>query len=401
MVFALSVRLALPKEKKMPKSELTRIAKFYPAVLTTQGDKRVIQFSVFDPQTEKMVRKRIRLGRTLKPYRTKAEQNRVAQRMCEEVNAKLRGGWSPLHEADTSRLYTPLPVLRDKFLDAKRAEGCRDTTLVQYTSVCNLFLRWVEDYGFSTCFSGTFLRPQAVQYMDYCMELGNRHRSYNNTIKVLKVLFAWAVEHCYAKENPFANIKQLKKEQKIRILVDGESRKKIDDYYKKVCPAMRIVIRLVYNSAIRPAEILRLKVGDVNLAEHFIYVSAENAKNHHERFASLTPELVEMLAEHIGSADERLYIFGNAAFVRPAKVVANPQFFQKSWARMREKVGIPKEMQLYSLRDSGLTDLLHAGVDQLTVQHHADHSSLAMQDIYTHHRDEGVGKAIWEHGPKF
>lgn len=385
----------------MPQSELIKIQKFYPAVITTQGGEEVIQFSVYDPQSDKMVRKRIRLGRLLKKYHTKRERVQAAQRMCDEINRKLAGGWSPLHESDSSRLYTPLPVLRDCFLKAKKNEGCRDTTLVQYGSVCNLFLRWVEDYGFSTYYSGTFLRPQAVQYMDYCMELGNRHRSYNNTVKVLRVLFAWAVDHCYAKENPFATIKQLKKEQKIRILVDADSRKRIDAYYAEACPAMRIVLRLVYSSAIRPAEIMRLKVADVHLDEHYIVVLADNAKNHHERTAALTPELVEMLRTHIGDGDMGLYVFSKAAFLKPGKEKENPQFFQKSWARMREKVGIPKEMQLYSLRDSGLTDLLHAGVDQLTVQHHADHSSLAMQDIYTKHRDDGVGKVIWEQGPKF
>lgn len=385
----------------MSKSELLKIQKFYPAVLTTQGKEQVIQFSVFDPQTEKMVRKRVRIGRILKKYRTKSEKRQAAQRLCEEYNKKLIGGWSPLHESDTSKLYTPLPVLKDKFLAAKKHEGCRDTTLVQYGSVCNLFLRWVEDYGFSTYYSGTFLRQHAVQYMDYCMELGNRHRSYNNTVKVLRVLFAWAVDHCYAKENPFATIKQLKKEQKIRILVDADSRKRIDAYYAEACPAMRIVLRLVYSSAIRPAEIMRLKVADVHLDEHYIVVLADNAKNHHERTAALTPELVEMLRTHIGDSDGGLYVFSKADFLKPGRVKENPQFFQKSWARMREKVGIPKEMQLYSLRDSGLTDLLHAGVDQLTVQHHADHSSLAMQDIYTKHRDDGVGKVIWEQSPKF
>ena len=385
----------------MPISELAKIQKFYPAVLTTQGSERVIQYSIFDPSTDKMVRKRIRLGRILKNYRTKGEQNRAAQQMCEEINRKLRGGWSPLHQDDSARLYTPIPTLKDKFLDAKKAEGCRDTTLVQYASVCNLFLRWVEDFGFSTLYSGTFLRHHAVQYMDYCLEQGNRHRTYNNTIKVMRCFWGWAVEHCYAKENPFATIKQLKKEQKIRILVDRESRERIDKYYAEHNAAMRIVLRLVYSSAIRPAEILRAKVGDIHWEEHYIMIPEDNAKNHHERSAALTPELVEMLREHIGHAAENLYIFGKNDTLKPSKWENTTQYFQKSWARMRKHVGIPQEMQLYSLRDSGLTDLLKAGVDQLTVQHHADHSSLAMQDIYTKHRDDGVGQVIWEKSPKF
>lgn len=375
----------------------------------------VVEYYVLNPESGRMVRKRIRLGRLLKRCSNKQERKNAAVRICEEINRKLRGGWSPLHESDMSRLYTPLSALRDRFLSAKEAEGCRSSTLVQYGSVINLWLRWCEDYGFGGMYSGTFLRQHAVQYMDYCMELRNRHRSYNNTIKVLKAFFEWAKEHCYAKENPFSNIKMLKKEQKIRVLMDRDSREKVDQYYQKEKPAMQIVCRLVYSSAIRPAEILRVKVEDVNLEEHYILIRGENAKNHHERYAALTPELVDLLKPHLDpppcpslvgrGAKEMvrgdMYLFGRNENLAPGYVQNTTQYFQKSWARMREATGLPVEMQMYSLRDSGITDLLHAGVDQLTVQHHADHSSLAMQEIYTKHRDDGVGQAIWEKGPQF
>ena len=68
---------------------------------------------------------------------------------------------------------------------------------------------------------------------------------------------------------------------------------------------------------------------------------------------------------------------------------------------MRQATGLPKEMQLYSLRDTGLTDLIHAGLDPLTVRQHADHSSLAMTDIYTSHFDPTVNNAVYTAAPAF
>jgi len=68
---------------------------------------------------------------------------------------------------------------------------------------------------------------------------------------------------------------------------------------------------------------------------------------------------------------------------------------------MRRATGLPKEMQLYSLRDTGITDLLHAGMDPLTVQHHADHSSLAIQKIYTDHFDAGLNEKIYNSSVEF
>lgn len=68
---------------------------------------------------------------------------------------------------------------------------------------------------------------------------------------------------------------------------------------------------------------------------------------------------------------------------------------------MRRVTGLPKEMPLYSLRDTGITDLLHAGEDSLTVQHHVDHSSLAISGIYTDHFDAGLNERVFNSGVEF
>ena len=140
------------------------------------------------------------------------------------------------------------------------------------------------------------------------------------------------------------------------------------------------------------------------------------------RYATLTPSLVEMLQgvmerfsypgtschpskEGRGGSRPKdrgeLYLFGFNEELAPGERAVNKSYFQKSWERMRKATGLPKEMQLYSLRDTGITDLLHAGIDPLTVRHHVDHSSQAIQDIYTDHYDEGVNEKIFNSGVRF
>lgn len=387
----------------MSSSHLYEIQSYLPAVvkdLPSVG--MVVEYFVFDPVGGRMVRRHIRLTRLLKRIAGRRNKLLAAQQVADSMNAKLRGGWSPLYESEDSRLYTRLPDLQARFLAAKKAEGCRSTTLVQYRSVTDLWLRWCEDNGLAGLYSGTFLRAHAVRYMDDQLEQARRHRSYNNTLKVMKAFFQWAVEHLYAKENPFAGLKVLKKEPKIRILVPPEARRQIAAHYARVRPAMNIVCQLVYSSAIRPAEILRIQLKHIHLDRRYIFIPGENAKNHRDRFATLTPSLVAMLkpvTERFG--DPELYLVGKNENLDPDTQPVNKSYFQKSWERMRRATGLPKEMQLYSLRDTGLTDLLHAGVDPLSVQHHADHSSLAMQQIYTDHYDPGLVEKIYSNAPEF
>ena len=390
-------------KKKMFTSLTHEIYDYLPAVVRhTQAMGWFIEYYVKDPATSTMVRRRNRITRLITRCRTLAEKKITAQQIADTINAKLRGGWSPLHQAEDSRLYTPLPQLREKFLAAKQAEGCRPSTLTQYASVTSLFLRWCSEYGFSTRRSGTFLRPDAVRYMDHCQAQRNRHRSYNNTLKVLRSFWQWAVEHCYAKENPFITIKPMRKETKIRILVPPEARAQVAAHYAATRPAMVTVCQLIYSSAIRPAEIRKIQLKHIHLEQHYITIPADNAKNHHERCASITPRLMELLAPVLAqTTNADLYLFGKNEQLAPGKEPVNKDYFQKSWERMRQATGLPKEMQLYSLRDTGLTDLIHAGLDPLTVRQHADHSSLAMTDIYTSHFDPTVNNAVYTAAPAF
>jgi site-specific recombinase XerD len=387
----------------MSQTEPSRIANFYPAVVrTTPRTGLYIEYYIYDPSTDGMVRKFVQIKRLLKRLRSQRERNVEAQRICDEINAKLRGGWSPLHQNEDARIYTPLITLKEKYLTAKRSEGCRESTLTQYGSVLELWLRWCEDNGLASLYSSTYLRTHAVRYLDDVLERGNRHRSYNNTVKVMKAFWQWALEHCYAKENPFLGQKTLKKEQKIRILVPQEARKKVYDWYATTRPAMNIVCHLVYSALIRPAEIRFIQLKHIHLDQHYITIPADNAKNHHERPAALTPQLVELLTPILQkNQNPDLFLFGKNEQLAPGKEPVNKDYFQKSWDRMRQATGIPKEMQLYSLRDTGLTDLIDAGLDPLTVRQHADHSSLAMTDIYTSHFDPTVNNAIYTHAPKF
>ncbi|MBQ9473262.1 MAG: tyrosine-type recombinase/integrase [Bacteroidales bacterium] len=388
----------------MSRSLLRDFKNYLPAVVKESKSVGLcVEYFVLNPVEDRMMRRRVLLNRLVKRMPSRRERLAEAHRIAEELNARLRGGWTPLHETEDGRMYTPIAELQTRFLAAKDSEGCRPATLVQYKSVTDLWLRWCEDNGLGGRYSGMYLRQHAVRYMDAVLEQRRRHRSYNNTLKVMRAFFQWAVEHCYARENPFSGMKTLRKEPKIRILVPPEARRKVAEYYAAVCPQMNIVCQLVYSSAIRPAEIRKIQLKHIDLERHYILVPGENAKNHKERCAALTPGLVTMLAgvlaRHAGEGE--LFLVGKNERLEPDREAIGASHFQKSWERMRRATGLPKEMQLYSLRDTGLTDLLHAGVDPLTVQHHADHSSLEMQAIYTRHHDMGVVSKIYEMAPEF
>lgn len=387
----------------MSSSTALKITTFSPAIVRDSKSNGIhVEYSVYDPIADTMIRKRVKFARLLKACKSKREKLIFAQKIADELNKKLSGGWSPLTQTDDGRLYTPIAELKEVFLKSKKREGCRDTTITNYTSFTNLFLTWCEDNGLARKFSGTFLRRDAVEYMDYIASKENGNRSYNNTLKALRSFWSWAVEHCYAKENPFVGIKLLPKTKKHRGLIDADTRKKILAFFDSTNPQMSIVCMLVYHSAIRPIEAHLIQMKDIDIERRRILIPAENAKNGKVRSATLSRQLISRLEPIVRKHEDSpmMYLFGKGN-MEPNESPIAKSYFGKLWVRMRDALGLPDTMQLYSLRDSGLTDLIHAGVDPLTVQHHADHSSLEIQNLYTDHYDPDLNNKIYENVPDF
>lgn len=73
----------------------------------------------------------------------------------------------------------------------------------------------------------------------------------------------------------------------------------------------------------------------------------------------------------------------------------------KDWIRMRDETGLPKDMQLYSLRDSGITSLLDSGVPARTVMLAADHHNLTVTTRYASSRNPDLMERLNRCAVKF
>ena len=103
----------------MPATQLHENLSYFPAMVKqTEAWGIHVEYYILNPVTSTMERKRVRLSRLLKRYTLKRDKLLAAQKVADNLNAKLRGGWSPLHEATDARYYTRLPELQERFLSA-------------------------------------------------------------------------------------------------------------------------------------------------------------------------------------------------------------------------------------------------------------------------------------------
>ena len=378
----------------------TILIDFYPAVLKhTRSEGWLIEFKYLNPISGELERGRHYMNRLINSYQRKQEGIEHARKICNDITDKLRGGWTPVFESDNQRLYTPIEKLRELYLNDKHGI-VRDATMQSYSSMTHLFNEWLKLSNRMGKVTGAFRRDDAVYYMDYITAKKVSNRTYNNMLKGMRAFFQWGLEHCYLKENPFSSLKTKKNETKKRKPIDAATRLKIRKYLDKKCPQLLLVCLLIYNATMRPKEIANIRIEDINLAKRYIRVRSETAKNGKARCATIKREIIQKLIP-LASYPGNYFLFGMNDDMTPDRKRCALSKFRKLWQDMRDELKLPDEFQLYSLRDTGMIDLLHNGVNELSVQHHYDHSTLRIQAMYTNHYDPSLNDTIYKNSPKF
>ena len=372
---------------------------YLPAVLKEYKSRWEIEYYVVHPQTKLLTRKQIKLNRIVSRYTRKTDARKHIAEMIITINAKLSGGWNPFFEGEDARMYEKLTVVAKVFIENRKKE-LRKNTIRSYDSFVNALTEWTNR-NCPDIYASVFSQSQAVRYMDDLFAKKSVGvTTYNNHIKMARALFNWMKERCYTKQNPFDHIKPKPKAKKIRILIPLDIRTQLKEHLQNDNPHFLLILQLVYNCLIRPNEISLLQVKHLFLHENYIKVPGEIAKNHKTRLSAITPEISELFKElKIDTFPADYYLFSGD--LKPSKEPAGSLRYGKEWAKVRKKLNLPAEMQLYSFRDTGIFDMLKSGIDDLSVMQHADHSSLDITTIYANHHDPKLIDKIYTNAPKF
>lgn len=348
---------------------------FRPAVYHT-GKCCYVSFYVLDPLTGNLSRRRVKLD-----HIPKNERRRYAAALVNSINEKLYGGWNPLAE----RLKKTTVTVGDaigQYLEAK-AKDTRKDTMRSYRSFADSFHTWLQKGGVDQRFLISVGEDILIDYLDD-IEGGLSARTYNNYVTFLRGLFEWCKHRRWISANPATGLQTKHVDQKKRTIIPPDARKRILQYFEAKNPNFVCAMMLCYRLFIRPKEMCGLKVGDIDFSEGLLTIPAEVAKNHKERVLAMPDEIRKFMDIH--SEDPKdWYLFSNTRYeAGPRKNPMAPTRIDGTWETMRDVLGLPDAYQFYSLKDTGITEMLEAGVPAKFVKELADHHSLAMTERYTH-----------------
>lgn len=372
----------LCKEKKMSFFKPTPLVDYVPARLS-EGKEWVVVWYVKDPITQKMTRYRKKFNR-IKPI---SKRRAAARAFIANVNERLALGWNPAVAAIAPRAEAHLQTAMDAFLKVKGKEA-ESNSMRSYRSYIGIFRTWlIQNEIPADAYVCAITSDVAEKFMEDVEEReGISPRTYNNYLLFFRLLFNWFIDREYISDNPFERIKRKPKKltkKKRRIMTDDELNRLFawlsENNRNYLCMCL-----LCYCCFLRPKEIAALKCSDIDLTRQVVHIRAEVAKNDNDSFRTIPDVIVGLLSEldlHNGSQ----HVFGPSSkySFEPSDEEVCSRKIAKYWdAYVRPACGFGQDIQFYSLKDSGVTNMLSAKIPINLVQKQADHSSVAMTAIY-------------------
>ena len=364
----------MPKNNKQ--SPIIPMVAFKPAELRIGTDWLIVYYAK-DPQSDKLVRFRNRVPK----MSNKKERLRFAQKMIDTLNEQLYSGWSPymgnLTEVKTIDYCFDyyLKTLSKELSDGvKRKSTCDNykhfiTAFTEYLSIYQKNVKFISDI--STLICDHFLDRIYI-------EKEKSARTYNFYLMCMRTFFNFCFSKGFIKESPVKNTKTKSIKEKTRVVLNEKEKAKLA-LLKEENFHFYVFCMTTYYCFIRPNELKKLKVENVNIEKNYITIPSSISKNRKTENVTIPNIFIEELKEHIGKASKDLFLFGKK-FV-PGKQAVTNLFYH--WENVRKKYGFRKEVQFYSLKDTGITDMLNAGVPAIKVRDQARHSDLKITEIYT------------------
>jgi site-specific recombinase XerD len=143
-------------------------------------------------------------------------------------------------------------------------------------------------------------------------------------------------------------------------------------------PKSKAALSVAYGAGLRAMEIVALKTTDIDSQRMLLRV--EQGKGRKDRFAMLSPQLLELLRDWYRIARPRLYMFPGRDKIGPM----TPRQLNRICHMAAELAGLPSWIAPHTLRHSFATHLLEQNIDVRVIQVLLGHAKLDTTARYTH-----------------
>ena len=270
-----------------------------------------------------------------------------------------------------SHTTKPISPLRQRMIEDMALRKLAPKTQSNY-------LRAVINF---TCFLGrtpdTATPEDLRRYQLHLVNTGISSISLNGTITALRFFFGVTLERPEA----LAKMSTVREPRKLPVVLSREEVARLIDAAGK--PKYQAVLSVAYGAGLRASEVVALKVGNIDSTRMTLRI--EQGKGHKDRYAMLSPVLLERLRAWWRAAHAKGKML-DGGWLFPGQNPINPlstRQLNRICHAAAAAAEIDKRVSMHTLRHSYATHLLEQKVDIRIIQVLLGHKRLETTALYT------------------
>ncbi|MGL1894319.1 MAG: tyrosine-type recombinase/integrase [Spirochaetaceae bacterium] len=223
-------------------------------------------------------------------------------------------------------------------------------------------------------------------YLVVLQKKGLKASTVNRQLSAIRSYYRFEILSGIREDNPFNQIKSLKKESKLPNYLFFKDLEKIFNKEGEDFFSVRdlLIFKTLYSTGCRVSELIGIRVSQVQSEQGRVQVVGKGDK---DRFVYFTPDVISLITKYLPIREELLKKKGeeNDSLFLDYKAVeiTTRGIYYLIDKRIRE-AGVDKKVSPHTFRHTFATHLLNEGADIRIVQELLGHKSISTTQIYTH-----------------
>lgn len=233
-----------------------------------------------------------------------------------------------------------------------------DRTLRDYKGYCDVFQKWMVKIHPEIIFIGDITKKVVIEFLNK-KQLESSARNRNNYRTCLSTIFQTLEDNEFIEKNFIKNICILKTNPERNKTFTLKQEETIFKYLEEKDPILLLFIKFISYNFLRPIEVCRLKVQDINIEEQFLEIKVKNKPLKKK----IIPEILLKELPYLKDMNGDMMLFTPEAIggYWDTELTNRRDYFSKRFKTIVKKhFELDENFGLYSFRHTFITKLYRA-----------------------------------------
>ncbi len=335
-----------------------------------------VYFSVRSPITGNL--KRIIRKSKINYIHSLEGRKKAARLLVSDINSLLLDGWNPV---GNGRQVLPLIDELQQGVELKK-QILRRRTWQSYQYSLDLLKSWMKLKGMEYYFPEDFTKVHAREFCDHLLMTKKfTGKTFNGAKANIGTLFNILVDKEIIIKNPFSKIRKMKEEMGKNTAFTKKQAQNVSNYLMQHDQRLFLFTRFMYFTFIRPIELLRLKVSNIDLKNNKIVIYGSQSKNKRTEYVEIPKAFIPLIKSmKLHKHDPDDFIFG-------FHLETGPKSYSRNIVSIRHRNALDElkfssDYTMYSWKHTGVVSAYNEGIGIYSIMRQCRHSLINQTQTY-------------------